>query len=101
MAKFVQRYELSPEADSDLEELFDYTDQEFGLEQAVEYVSGFDIVFDQLIKNPELGKMRKDIRKGLRSLVHKKHVIFYRILNDRIRIVRILHGSRDVYKFFA
>ena len=101
MAKSVQLYELSTEADSDLEEVFDYTDREFGIDQAVEYVSSFDIVFELLIKNPELGKIRKDIRKGLRSLVHEKHVVYYRILTDRIRIVRILHGSRDVFKFLA
>jgi len=35
MAKSVERCELSPEADSDLEEIFDYTDREFGLDQAV------------------------------------------------------------------
>jgi len=101
MAKPYFFYELSPEADTDIEEIFDYTEREFGLEQAVAYVSGFDDVFVQLIHNPELGKERKEIRKGLRSLLKGKHIVFYRILEDRIRIVRILHGNRDLQKFLT
>ena len=65
MAKSVLRFKLSSEADSDFEEIFDYTDREFGLDQAIEYASNFDAVFDRLVKNPEFGKLRKDIRVGL------------------------------------
>lgn len=32
----------------------------------------------------------------LRRKVHGRHLIFYRVDNDRIEIVRVLHGSRDI-----
>ena len=92
-------YELSPEADHDLEDIFDYTESHFGLNQARGYVSTFEAVFQQLCRTPHIGKHRKEIRVGLRSLVKEQHVVFYRILADRIRIVRVLHGSRDVLNF--
>ena len=92
-------YELSPEADQDLEEIFEYTEREFGFDQAIEYLSGFDGLLGKLVNNPELGKERKEIREGLRSILKEKDVIFYRILKNRIRIVRILHGSRDLRTF--
>ncbi|MBA3967882.1 MAG: type II toxin-antitoxin system RelE/ParE family toxin [Nitrospirales bacterium] len=92
-------YELSPEADRDLEDIFEYTESHFGLDQARGYVSAFEAVFQQLCRTPYLGKHRKEIRVGLRSLVKEQHVVFYRILADRIRIVRVLHGSRDVLQF--
>jgi len=92
-------YELSPEADQDLEEIFEYTEGEFGFDQAIEYLSSFDELLGKLVNNPELGKERKEIREGLRSILKEKHVIFYRILKNRIRIVRILHGSRDLRTF--
>ena len=92
-------YELSPEADSDIENIFDYTVKEFGLEQAVSYTSQLDKAFAQILSNPKSGRERAEIRKGLRSIVQNSHVIFYRILKDRIRIVRILHGSRDLSNF--
>lgn len=93
--------ELSLDADQDIEAIFDYTADEFGVGQAVTYVGGFEAAFERLLDNPELGRDRKDIRSGLRSMVQESHVIFYRILSDRIRIVRILHGSRDLPRFLT
>ena len=90
---------LSEAADTDLEDIFDYTLEEFGLDQAVSYVSEFDDTFETISENPEIGRKREEIREELRSLAKDKYVIFYRILGDHIRIVRILHGSRDLPKF--
>ncbi|MBR9910117.1 MAG: type II toxin-antitoxin system RelE/ParE family toxin [Gammaproteobacteria bacterium] len=94
-------YELSVEADRDIEDIFDYTAEEFGLDQAVAYVNAFDDVFVELLDNTELGRRRPEIREGLRSIAKESHIIFYRILKDRIRIIRILHGSRDLPKFLT
>jgi len=93
-------YELSPEADQDISEIFDYTVDEFGIDQAVSYLSQFDDLFGQLVDNPELGRERPEIRAELRSIAQESHVVFYRILKDRIRIVRVLHGSCDIPKQF-
>lgn len=90
---------LSKAADADLEDIFDYTFDEFGVDQAVSYVSGFDEAFDMISKNPEIGRERKEIREEVRSLVKDKHIIFYRSLSDHVRIMRILHGSRDLPRF--
>lgn len=90
---------LSKAADVDLEDIFDFTLEKFGLEQAVSYVSGFDDTFEIISRNPEIGRERKEIREQLHSLAKDKHVIFYRVLSNHIRIVRILHGSRDLPKF--
>lgn len=95
MTKFI----LSKAADADLEDIFDYTLEEFGLDQAVSYVSSFDDTFNMIAENLEIGRERKEIQEDLRSFVKDKHVIFYRILSDHVRIVRILHGSRDLPKF--
>lgn len=69
------------------------------MEQAIKYLSGFDDVFDNLCNNPETGRERNEIRKGLRSISHESHIVFYRIMDNHIWIVRILHGSRDLIKF--
>lgn len=96
----VKFYELSIEADQDISDIFDYTEREFGLDQAVAYVSAFDECFSQLLENPQLGRERQEILKELRSISHEAHVVFYRVLIDRIRIVRVLHGSRDLPRHF-
>lgn len=92
-------YQLSQEADKDIDEIFDYTESEYGLQKAIDYTSQFSIIFSQLIQEPELGRTRNEIRNGLRSLIQNEHIIFYRILSDYIRIVRVLHGRSDTPKF--
>src|SRR6478609_6237649 len=93
-------YELSEEADSDLEEIFDYTVEQYNVEQAIKYLSGFETVFEFLCVHPESGRKRNEIRDGLRSITNQSHIVFYRILNERIRIVRVLHSRRDLNKHF-
>lgn len=93
-------YHLSSEADHDLEDIFDYTNSEFGTTQAFEYVSSFDKIFENLCSHPFMGRERNEIRSGLRSIVNERHVIFYRLLKKEIRIVRILHGSKDLPRNF-
>lgn len=96
----VKLYELSTEADQDVSDIFDYTEKEFGLNQAIAYVSAFDEYFAELMNNPELGRARDEICQGLRSIIQESHVVFYRIFKDRIRVIRILHGSRDLPSHF-
>lgn len=91
-----KRYELSAAADRDLDDIFDYTTAKFGFDQAVKYLTDFEILFSQLAANPHLGKSRDEIKAGLMSFSKASHVVFYRILRGRIRIVRVLHGSRDM-----
>ena len=92
-------YQLSQEADIDIEAIFDYTEAEYGQQKAVDYISQFSTIFSQLCQDPELGRTRNEIRNGLRSLIQNEHVIFYRILSDHIRIVRVLHGRSDIPSF--
>jgi toxin ParE1/3/4 len=95
----IKSYELSLAADSDIEKIFDYTEQEFGFDQALKYITELDNIFTDLVKSPELGRKRDEIKFGLISIVQESHVIFYRVLEDRIRIIRILHVSRDIKIF--
>lgn len=90
---------LSKDADADLNEIFDYTEAEHGFNQAVKYLSDLDNLIEQLVKTPNLGKERKEIKKSIYSIVEQEHVIFYEIRKDYILIVRILHGRRDIPNF--
>ena len=89
-------YLLSEIADADLEDIFDYTIEEFGFAEAEKYLAEIEEVFQNLMHNPEAGRKRNEIKEGLYSFPKDQHVIFYRILSDHIRIVRVLHGSRDI-----
>lgn len=88
--------ELSSEADVDLGAIYDFTCERFGTDQAEAYLTQLGAIFTRLLEYPELGRDRPDIRAGLRSIPHDSHIIFYRILDDRVRIIRILHANRDI-----
>lgn len=93
-------YVLSEKADTDLEEIFDYTCEEFGFNQAEKYLLEIEGIFYFLFKNPFSGRSRNEIKEGLYSFPKDNHIIFYRIHNDHIRIIRVLHGSRDLPNSF-
>lgn len=97
----IMTYILSPEADDDLDQIFDYTEKEFGYKQAVIYLSECEIQFNKLANNPTIGRERPEIRPELYSFPYQSHIIFYRIMQDHIRIVRVIHGSRDIPKQFT
>ncbi len=94
------KYILSREADNDLEKIFDYTLEEFGFNQAIKYLEEIDEVFVKIINTPEMGRSRNEIKKSLYSLPTGSHVVFYTIQSDHIRIVRVLHGAKDMPKSF-
>ena len=93
-------YILSREADNDLEKIFDYNLEEFGFNQAVKYLGEIDEVFVKIINTPEIGRSRNEIKKSVYSLPIGSHIVFYTIQIDHIRIVRVLHGAKDMPKSF-
>ncbi len=93
-------YILSEAADKDLEDIFDYTIEHFGFEQAKKYLLEIEKIFNDLYLHPKSGKTRNEIKKGLYSFPKDNHIIFYRISEKHIYVVRVLHGSRDIPNYF-
>ncbi|MBB5574517.1 type II toxin-antitoxin system RelE/ParE family toxin [Rhizobium paranaense] len=50
----------------------------------------------QLASHPFFGLARNDIGSGIRHLVVGSYLTLYRIADDRIDIVRVLHGRRKI-----
>jgi|TARA_R110002126_G_scaffold246030_3_gene389080 toxin ParE1/3/4 len=92
----IQCYKLSEEAESDISSLYDYTYDNFGLDQTIDYLQGLEQCLETILNNPDIGKQRAEIRDGLRSFLYEKHTIFYRIHSDYIRIVRVINSNRDL-----
>jgi toxin ParE1/3/4 len=96
-----ENHEISPAADQDLSEIFDYTEQTYGTRQAVVYLEGMTETFTELGCNPKSGRGRDDIRPGLRSFPKNSHMIFYRIRSGKVWIVRVISMQRDIMKIFS
>lgn len=95
----IHYYVLSEEAVIDIEEIFAFGEQKFGNAQAINYLIGVEELFEKLTNNPDIGRERNDIKKGLCSLPYGSHIIFYRKIETKLRIVSVLYGGRDLIKF--
>jgi toxin ParE1/3/4 len=80
----------------DLKRIWRYTYQEWGEAQANRYLDDMSLAIKRLAKNPEQGSPRDHIRQGYRAMLCGRHLIFYTVQVDAIRIVRVLHERMDV-----
>jgi toxin ParE1/3/4 len=83
-------------ADADLLEIWLYTAEEWNLSQADKYLDQLANTLKNLVDHPEMGKERDELRKGYRSLLVNHHIVFYRVIDDEIQIMRVLHESVDL-----
>ena len=86
-----RRLEFAKDAELDLRSIVRYTKRTWGSEQQVRYGEHLLKSMQDLLSHPHLGAARGDIAPGLRNLRVGQHVIYYRVLDTSIRIVRILH----------
>ena len=89
-------YFISKKAISDVEEIWLFTAEKWSFEQADRY---YNLIFEEInyiCKNPESGKLMENVRKGYRASKVKSHLIFYRVKDDRVEIIRILHERMDI-----
>lgn len=84
-------YVLSARAVADLEEIYDYTEREFGHAQAVSYLSGLEERFRQLAIQPALAPGIDDIRPGYRRYLFEQHAIYFQVDGWDVFIVRVFH----------
>ncbi len=93
-------YYLRALARDDLETIWDYTVEQWGIEQAEIYLALLLTSFEELSENPQIGRARDEILPGTRSFPQGRHVIFYEIGANAIEIIGIVHQSADVTRRF-
>ena len=96
MAKRPAEYRLSPAATRDLESIWLYTLERWGLEQATRYTDELVAVFNELAENPALGTPADHIRKTYRRRRLGRHVIYFHTTEYVIAVIRVLHDRMDL-----
>ena len=100
MRESERRITRSSEADDDLVSCWLYGANEWSPEQADEHLFEIESICERLLDNPELGKSRDELVVGVRSIVIRPHVVFYRVSKTEIEIVRVVHQRKDVGAVF-
>ncbi len=88
-------YELTHKAEDEIEEIYEYSIVNFGLEVARKYISGMQDCFELLAGHQSWGNDYGLIKPGLLRYEYRSHSIYYQPVEDGILIVRVLGGKQD------
>jgi toxin ParE1/3/4 len=68
--------------------------------RAESFVAELEAKARLLAEWPQSYPTRDDISPGLRAAVHGRYLLLYRDLEHEVRIIRIVHGARDLPPMF-
>jgi toxin ParE1/3/4 len=92
------RFTLSPKAQRDLEEIWDFSTERWGEAQAETYVRSIRAAIETVAADPRRGRPCDEVRPGYRKLGVGSHLLFYRQADAGIEIIRILHQRMDAVR---
>ena len=93
------RLNQSPRASADLINIYEYGASNYGIEDALAYIELIEKRFKLLLDYPHSGRAEDAVLPDLRSLPSRSHRIYYRIDNDTIVIIPILHHAADAKRW--
>lgn len=86
---------LRPLAETDLEEIWHYTFEHWSADQADDYVSDLITTMKHLARGNKVGRACA-VREGYFQYATASHIVFYRVTNTALDVVRVLHQRMDV-----
>lgn len=89
---------VSPLARADLRNIYEYGVNNWGTTQASNYLDNIKEHFWRLTEHPKIGLDRIELFPGIRSCPVDRHILFYRIQNSQLEIIRILHARQDPFR---
>ncbi|MBV9557293.1 MAG: type II toxin-antitoxin system RelE/ParE family toxin [Pseudolabrys sp.] len=91
----------SSNAQTDLSEIWSYYFDAAGRVIADKIAREIAETTHLLEDHPFAGRSRDEVREELRSIAVRPHVIFYRVIDNRVEIVRVIDGRRDIEEIFS
>lgn len=88
-------YRLTPAAERDLESIWSYTAHWWGVAQAERYLDALTAAFAKLAESPTMAPGCEHIRVGYRRWAVERHVVYFRVTDYGIAIIRVLHERMD------
>jgi len=89
------RLVILPAARTDLIEVGDFIALD-SPERAASFVAEIEARMIEVAERPGSFPARDELHKDLRSARHGRYLIFFVEAGDEVRIVRVLHGARDL-----
>lgn len=92
----MKRLDYLPTARRDLAGIFDYLETQADADVATLALERIYEAALRLEQYPESTPARPDISEDFRSLVVGRYLVLYRVRDDSVDVVRVVHGARDL-----
>lgn len=93
----MKRVVVAPEADESLREIFRYTFDRWGEEQARKYLEQLRDACNGLSENPSLGRLLRCMRDmELRQIQVGRHIVIYALRPADILVLAVLHDAMNL-----
>ena len=86
----------SRRAASDIDRIAAFSVARFGVEVAGDYLTGLELACELLREFPEMAAIYPRVRPEIRCLIYRSHRIFYRVDEEQVLVVRVLHHTREI-----
>ncbi len=67
----------------------------WGAKRAEAYYNGIYDTFIDIADFPLANRERSEIKTGIRIQIYESHLIIYRVLDDAVEVVCVVHGHYD------
>ncbi|WP_373458393.1 type II toxin-antitoxin system RelE/ParE family toxin [Neorhizobium huautlense] len=88
------RFRLRPRARRDISEILAYLAAR-NPTAARAWREAIFRIFDLLDTNPQMGTAHDDVRRGLRMFPTGRYIVLYRLDDESIVVLRVIHAARD------
>ncbi len=94
------KYFIAKEASLDLDEILDYFLVR-NINAGERFIQEFNKKCQNIAQFPNIGRSYAKLDPSLRGIPLDGYIIFYRVFEDSIVIVRVVSGYRDLKSIFA
>ena len=94
------QYVLAQEATQDLDEILDYFLSR-NIDAGERFIQEFNKKCKYLTQFPNIGRSYANLDPTLRGIPVDGYILFYRVFEDNIIIVRVISGYRDLKSVFT
>jgi toxin ParE1/3/4 len=102
----VRLVRVLPRADADIDGAADYYVDHAGVEVGLRFLGAVQEAYSFISEHPDAGPRGQYENRRLRELRRwpvpgfETYLVFYRLIDECIEIVRVLHGARDLEELF-
>jgi toxin ParE1/3/4 len=93
------RVELSSFVEGDLDAIAEYIAQD-NPSRALSFLVEIGAKFHAIESHPMLYRLRPEIGEDARIAIVRRYVILFRVVNEIVRIERVVYGGRDLLALF-